>query len=79
MLRNCVIAGQIGLIALARGGLGIPLPLAPMAAVIVSLAFLNLWTWRRLRSERPTGTSRSLTIRKAGLRALKRKLAEMTK
>lgn len=55
VLRNLVIAGQLGLIAWARFGLDVQLALAPISTALAALALLNVWTWRRLRSQRPLG------------------------
>lgn len=49
ILRWVEIAAQIAVLAIAVGPLRLPLPVAPMSAIIVSLTAVNLITWWRLR------------------------------
>lgn len=55
VLRNLVIAGQLGLIAWAHFGLSVQLALAPISTALAALALLNVWTWRRLQWQCPLG------------------------
>ncbi|MES2353342.1 MAG: ATP-binding protein [Pseudomonadota bacterium] len=50
-LRNFVWAGQTAAIVIAELGLGIALPLWPLLSIVSVMAFLNLLTWFRWRSE----------------------------
>ena len=52
-MRVIAITGQFSAVAVAKWGLGIDLPLAPMLTVIVMLAVFNAWTWWSLRIRRP--------------------------
>lgn len=54
-MRIIAITGQFSAVAIAKWGLGIDLPLAPMLTVIAMLAVFNAWTWWRLRSQRRAG------------------------
>lgn len=53
VLRLYAVAGQVAAIGSVHWGLEIPLPLAPMAAVVGLLALLNLVTWIRLQQPWP--------------------------
>lgn len=54
-MRVIAITGQFSAVAIAKWGLGIDLPLAPMLTVIVMLSLFNAWTWWSLRIRRPAG------------------------
>jgi two-component system, sensor histidine kinase RegB len=53
LMRNVAIVGQAVTLVVVDRGLGLALPMLPMAAVILALAALNAATWHRLRSGRP--------------------------
>jgi len=53
VLRNIAIIAQILVLLVVNYGLGMSLPLAPMAAVVLALAGANFFTWRRLRHPAP--------------------------
>lgn len=55
MLRNIAIAGQVMVLLVVVYGMGMSLPLLPMAAVVLALAVANLFTWRRLRHPAAVG------------------------
>lgn len=52
-LRSIAIAAELVTLLLVQRLLGMSLPWPPVLAVIAALAALNLFTWLRLRSERP--------------------------
>lgn len=54
-MRVIAISGQFSAVAIAKWGLGIDLPLAPMLTVIAMLAVFNAWTWSSVRVRRPAG------------------------
>ena len=52
-LRWLAVAGQVATIVLVRAWLGVPLPLAPMALVLLFLVALNLASLYRCRTGPP--------------------------
>lgn len=48
-LRSIAVIGQVMVLLVVSVGLGMNLPLLPMAVVVLALAAANLYTWRRLR------------------------------
>lgn len=72
-LRSIAIVGQSVTVGVACDTLGLTLPLAPLFAIIVALALINLITWLRLRSAKPVGEAEffaQLVIDMLGLAAL---------
>jgi two-component system sensor histidine kinase RegB len=55
LMRGIAVLCQILALALAQFWLGIDLRLAPLLAVIASLAAFNIWTWQRMRHLQPAG------------------------
>lgn len=53
VMRNIAIVAQASTVLVVYGGLSIDLPVFALGAVIAALALFNLWTWRRVASQRP--------------------------
>ena len=54
-LRWIAIAGQTLAIAFVHSGLGVPLPIGPLAAIVAALALWNALSWRRIRIHESVG------------------------
>jgi two-component system sensor histidine kinase RegB len=50
LLRNLVIIGELGALLVAHQLAGLELPVRPLLLIIGTLAAVNFWTWRRIRS-----------------------------
>ncbi len=53
VLRNVAIIGQVAVLLVVSYGLGMNLPMVPMAGVVLALAAANFFTWRRVRLHPP--------------------------